>query len=116
MGPNYRTMAGMMICLFFAVALMILAGLAYIFNDWFSLALVTSVPFVSLWSYWFFVPESPRWLLSYGRIDEAEAVIQNIARWNKKTIAPDFVRQFCAVSVFLLLCSKDISNTTFGVE
>jgi hypothetical protein len=48
MGPGYRTFAGMMICLFFAVALMILAGLAYVFNSWFSLALVTSVPFVSL--------------------------------------------------------------------
>ena len=48
MGPAYRTFAGMMICLFFAVALMLLAGLAYIFNSWFSLAIVTSVPFVSL--------------------------------------------------------------------
>lgn len=51
MGPAYRTFAGMMICLFFAVALMILAGLAYVFNTWFSLALVTSVPFVSLFRY-----------------------------------------------------------------
>ena len=48
MGPGYRTFAGMMICLFFAVALMILAGLAYVFNSWFSLALITSVPFVAL--------------------------------------------------------------------
>ena len=48
MGPGYRTFAGMMICLFFAVALMILSLLAYIFNSWFSLALVTSVPFASL--------------------------------------------------------------------
>ena len=48
MGPGYRTFAGMMICLFFAVALMILAGLAYIFNTWKSLALITSVPFVTL--------------------------------------------------------------------
>ena len=51
MGPAYRTFAGMMICLFFAVALMILAGLAYIFNSWFKLALVTSVPFVALFRY-----------------------------------------------------------------
>ena len=48
MGPGYRTFAGMMICLFFAVALMILSLLAYIFNSWFALALVTSVPFASL--------------------------------------------------------------------
>ena len=54
MGPAYRTFAGMMICLFFAVALMILAGLAYVFNSWFSLALVTSVPFVVLFRFVFY--------------------------------------------------------------
>ena len=48
MGPGYHTFVGMMICLFFAVALMILAGLAYIFNSWFDLALITSLPFVLL--------------------------------------------------------------------
>ncbi|QQP55598.1 Organic cation transporter 1like, partial [Caligus rogercresseyi] len=88
MGPGYRTFAGMMICMFFAVSLMILAGLAYIFNSWFSLAIVTSAPFVLLFSYWFFVPESPRWLLSYNRVEEAEVIIQKIAKWNNKDI-PD---------------------------
>ena len=52
MGPAYRTGAGMMICMFFAVALMILAGLSYFFNSWFELALVTSLPFTLLFSYW----------------------------------------------------------------
>ena len=53
MGPAYRTGAGMMICMFFAVALMILAILSYFFNSWFELALVTSVPFTLLVSYWY---------------------------------------------------------------
>lgn len=98
MGPGYRTFAGMMICLFFAVALMILAGLAYVFNSWFSLAIVTSVPFVTLFSYWWFVPESPRWLLSYAKIDEAEVIVQSIAKWNKKEISPTFVHDFVEVN------------------
>ena len=51
MGPAYRTFAGMMICLFFAVALMVLAGVAYFFNSWRSLAFVSSFPFIALFRY-----------------------------------------------------------------
>ena len=51
MGPAYRTFAGMMICLFFAVALMVLALVAYIFNSWKDLALVSSFPFITLFRY-----------------------------------------------------------------
>ena len=45
-------------------------------------------------SYWFFVPESPRWLLSYGYIDEAEVIVQSIAKWNGKEIPPNFVHEW----------------------
>ena len=120
MGPAYRTGAGMMLCTFFAVALMILSILSYFFNSWFHLALITSLPFTILFGYWlvnqatgmspqcrqlnplfmsirWFVPESPRWLLSTGRIDEAEVVVQKIAKWNKKDIPANFVHQLVMI-------------------
>lgn len=44
--------------------------------------------------YWWFVPESPRWLLSYGRIEEAEVIIQSMAKWNRKEIPENFMQKF----------------------
>ncbi len=49
-------------------------------------------------SYWWFVPESPRWLLTYGRFDEAEVIVQNIAKWNGKQIEPNFLQRFVEVT------------------
>ena len=37
-----------------------------------------------------FVQESIRWLVSKGRINEAEAVIRRVAKFNKKTL-PDIL-------------------------
>ena len=93
MAPAHRTMAGMMICVFFAAALMSLAGLAYIFNSWFQLELVTAFPFLVLLSYWWIVPESPRWLISQGRTNEAKMVMISVAKWNRKQIDENFFKE-----------------------
>ncbi|KAF4527764.1 hypothetical protein B566_EDAN016469 [Ephemera danica] len=54
-------------------------------RDWQSLLLCTSLPFVLLFGYWWLLPESPRWLLSKGRIDEAEEIVQRMAKVNDFT-------------------------------
>lgn len=40
------------------------------------------------------MPESPRWLLSQNRINEAEVEIRRIARINKKFLPPGYFDKF----------------------
>lgn len=93
MGPRYRTFAGMVICMFFATAMSLLALLGYLLRHWYTLSLATSVPFILLFSYYWIIPESPRWLLSKNRIDEAEVIVQHMAKVNGRTVPTNFLRK-----------------------
>ena len=55
--------------------------LSYLPNFLITTQLIFSVPLVLLYSaYWVF-PESSRWLLANGRVEEAEDIVREIARW-----------------------------------
>lgn len=70
-----------------------LAGITYLVRDWVTLALVTSLPFISYYFYWFVLPESPRWLLAKGRFEEASTILETLARINKKELPSSFKQQ-----------------------
>ena len=60
--------------------------LAYLVRSWWKLQLVFASYSLLLSLYYFFVPESPRWLLENGKIREAKAVLLKIAKVNKTDI------------------------------
>jgi OCT family organic cation transporter-like MFS transporter 4/5 len=56
--------------------------LAWLCGNWYVLGLITTAPGLLLVLYYKMVPESPRWLLSKNRLDEAEKVLLKIAETN----------------------------------
>uniref|UniRef100_UPI00398ED44D solute carrier family 22 member 4-like isoform X2 n=1 Tax=Pristiophorus japonicus TaxID=55135 RepID=UPI00398ED44D len=86
LGKSIRVMfATLGVCISFAIGYMILPLVAYFIRSWWMLLFSLSLPGLLYIPLWWFIPESPRWLLIKGRIQEAEAIIQLIAKKNGVT-------------------------------
>ncbi|KAK3098129.1 hypothetical protein FSP39_016424 [Pinctada imbricata] len=85
-GPSKRVWAGVVIHAFFAIGLVYLSAVGYFLRDWQHIDIAIAVPCVFYLLYWWCVPESPRWLISRGRLQEAEDIIAKAAKTNKAII------------------------------
>ncbi|XP_054471880.1 organic cation/carnitine transporter 2-like [Anoplopoma fimbria] len=56
---------------------------AYLVRNWRHLSLAMAVPGLACIPLWWLIPESPRWLVSRGRIQEAELLLRSAALENK---------------------------------
>merc|ERR1719273_1208712 len=83
-GKRMGTLLGIAINIPFAVGGMVFAWEAYNFRDWYSLQLVGHLPTLLLLILWFFVPESPRWLIASNQSDKAIEIINEGAKANNK--------------------------------
>ncbi|XP_060085985.1 organic cation transporter protein-like [Ylistrum balloti] len=89
-GPSWRALAGISTEIAFCVGEVILCGLAYYIRDWRYLQLAISAPGIVLLLYWFVLPESTRWLLSRGKMKEANETLHKIAKVNKRQVPEHF--------------------------
>ncbi|XP_015608847.1 carcinine transporter isoform X1 [Cephus cinctus] len=92
-GPNYRSFVTVMTCTFYTMGLCMLAGVTYLIRDWKTLAITTSAPFLLYFLYWWFLPESPRWLLAKGRLEEASLILERLAHVNGKELPSSFTQK-----------------------
>ncbi|KAI5412137.1 organic cation/carnitine transporter 4 [Lathyrus oleraceus] len=82
-GPSKRGTAGLSTFYFFSSSIAILSGIAYIFQTWRTLYMVTSIPsLLYIILVLPFISESPRWYLVRGRIKEATMLMATIASSN----------------------------------
>lgn len=85
-GPSARLFAGVCVMMFFSMGYIITAAFAYFFPDWREFQIAITLPGLVFMCYYWFIPESSRWLLSKNRKDEAVKVIEAVAKENKATI------------------------------
>uniref|UniRef100_A0A0A1XPC6 Organic cation transporter 1 n=1 Tax=Zeugodacus cucurbitae TaxID=28588 RepID=A0A0A1XPC6_ZEUCU len=85
-GESYRSFVTVMTCTFYTSGIMLLSLVTYIERDWVKLSLYTSVPFILYFLYIFIMPESPRWLLMRGRLQEALQVLEKMAKVNGREL------------------------------
>uniref|UniRef100_A0A8C5GGB9 Solute carrier family 22 member 5-like n=1 Tax=Gouania willdenowi TaxID=441366 RepID=A0A8C5GGB9_GOUWI len=101
----------------YSIGYMLLPLFAYFLRDWKSLQVGLALPVLFYIPMWWMITESPRWLLSQGRVEEAEAILKNAARKNK-VHAPNVMfgddeatkEQY---NIFDLIKTRNIRNTTF---
>lgn len=82
-GPSKRLWAGVVIEYFFALGLVLLCLVGYLVREWKYNEIILSVPSVFILTYWWLLPESPRWLINRGKFEEAKVIIRKIAKRNK---------------------------------
>ncbi|XP_011504688.1 PREDICTED: organic cation transporter protein-like [Ceratosolen solmsi marchali] len=96
-GKSWRAAITILYQIPYSLGHMSLSGIAYWFRHWQHLQIAMTLPSIMLLSYWWIVPESPRWLLAMGRQKEACNVLKSAAKMNKlddKDIT-EVVRKHC---------------------
>ncbi|XP_028394970.1 organic cation transporter protein-like isoform X2 [Dendronephthya gigantea] len=71
------------------VAFCSIALFGYLIRDWRYLMLLGAALGTPVMIFIWFIPETPRHLLVHGKYEEARAVLERVARWNKKEMPQD---------------------------
>lgn len=74
----------------YSIGLVLLAGIVHFVRDWRYLSLAVSLPLLFLFSCFFILPESPRWLVATGKYRRAARIMKIMARLNRKQIPDNY--------------------------
>jgi MFS transporter, OCT family, solute carrier family 22 (organic cation transporter), member 4/5 len=87
---KYRTIIGIVNIIPVAISYILSAGIHYVAVDWRPMQLYITSPGYVLVFVWYFLPESPRWLLAKGRTAELAVIIRKAARMNQRSLPSNF--------------------------
>ncbi|KAK3097006.1 hypothetical protein FSP39_005540 [Pinctada imbricata] len=88
LGALKRKIAATVILLIYCLGEFVLVVLAYFIRDWRWLQVTVALPMALPLIYWWpkVLPESVRWLMSRGRMEEALVILRRAAKTNKKSL------------------------------
>ncbi|CAH7215740.1 solute carrier family 22 member 7 [Phodopus roborovskii] len=90
---GHRTVAGVISTIFWTAGVLLLALVGYLIRSWRWLLLAVTLPcvpgIISIW----WVPESARWLLTQGRVEEARKYLVRCAKLNGRPAGEDSLSQ-----------------------
>ena len=86
---TWSTLLANVIGIPFAIGEAIPSLIAMGLHDWLEFQAAVSSVIAITAIVWFFLPESPRWLIANGRKEEAKAMIEKAAKVNKVKLTPD---------------------------
>ncbi|XP_041334066.1 solute carrier family 22 member 16 isoform X1 [Pyrgilauda ruficollis] len=95
-GIKARTWASMHVHAFFAMGIMIVALVGFLVRTWWVYQIFLSIATLPFVLCCWMLPETPFWLLSEERYEDAQKVIDTMARWNKVS-TPCKVSELCSV-------------------
>ncbi|VVD02745.1 unnamed protein product [Leptidea sinapis] len=109
-GPKYRVVTSAISSSMFAVGQVILGAVAWGVQPWRYFIMTLFIPCFLMISYYWILSESIRWLLSKQKFDEARALLEKIARVNRKVEkrnpvklilrSPTMLRRVCTTPIW----------------
>ncbi|XP_029406412.2 solute carrier family 22 member 15 isoform X2 [Bactrocera dorsalis] len=87
---KWRTITGILNILPVPISYILMAVIAYFVRDWRNLQLAITLPWLCMLPMWYYMPESPRWLLAQGRLNDLYALVERAAELNQRTLPPNY--------------------------
>ncbi|CAH2095558.1 unnamed protein product [Euphydryas editha] len=81
-GPKYREICGCLFQIPLTVGHMTTPVFAFFYRNWNEFSLALAIPQVIYLGYFFVLTESPRWLVSVGKVDDATKLVTKAAKFN----------------------------------
>lgn len=93
-GKKRRELTGIVLNYFYAIGEALVALIAWTTKDWVLLQLIVSAPPFLFIIYYWFVPESVRWLIAKEENNKAKKIVCKAAKINKVVLSEDILNSF----------------------